>query len=166
MIQLDQTDRRILRALQADAKLTNVHLAQEIGLSPASTLERVRKLEHRGLIQSYHAKLAPERLGLHTLVWVQVQLHDLKSTTVEAFRKAIAQVSEITECYQGVGGGDFCFKVVTTSLEAYQGLLTQHLYPTGVIKDLQAFVITATLKDTGVAVQEKTSQLNYAATAN
>ena len=152
MLQFDRTDQHILQALQANAKLTNAQLALDTGLSPASTLERVRKLEIRGAIRSYHAKLNPDKLALHTQVLVQVQLHDLMPATVDAFQKAIDKMPEVTECYQGVGGSDFCLKIITTSLVAYQSLLTKQLYPTGTIKDLQSFVITATLKDTGIAV--------------
>ncbi len=151
-LQLDQIDRQILRKLQANAKITNAQLAKDISLSPASTLERVRKLEHRGIVQSYHAKLAHAALGLHTQVLVQVRLHDVAPDTVAAFQAAIAQLPEVTECHQGLGQADFWLKIVTTTLAAYQRLVAEHLYPLGIVKDLQPFITTATLKDGGIPV--------------
>ena len=151
-LQLDRTDRQILRALQANAKITNAQLAKDIGLSPASTLERVRKLEHCHIVKSYHAKLAHQKLDLHTQVLVQVQLHNLAPKTVADFRAAIAHLPEIIECHQGIGLADFWLKIVTTTLEAYQSLVTEHLHPLGIVKDMQPFIITATLKEEGIPI--------------
>jgi Lrp/AsnC family leucine-responsive transcriptional regulator len=67
---IDDIDRKILEILQARAKITNARLSEEIGLSPAPTLERVKKLEQMGIITSYHAKLDPEKLGLGVTTFV------------------------------------------------------------------------------------------------
>ncbi len=150
--QLDEIDQKILQALQANAKLTNAQLAQHVGLSPASTLERVRKLEIHQVIKSYHARLAPEKIALHAQVIIQVKLHSLTKENVETFKKAITQIPEVTECHQVVGEADFWVRVVTGDLKAYQSLLMNQLSTIGVVKHVQPFVVTATLKETGIPV--------------
>ena len=151
-LQLDQTDRAILKRLQEHAKLTNVQLAEEVGLSPASTLERVRKLENKGVIQSYHARLAPEKLALHTQLIVQVKLHPMTADHVKAFQKAIASIPEITACHQVVGDADFVLQVVTKDMAAYQQLVMNRLGAVEHIQFLKPLIITHTSKDSGLPV--------------
>jgi Lrp/AsnC family transcriptional regulator, leucine-responsive regulatory protein len=147
-LQLDQIDRDILNHLQAQAKLTNAQLAQHVGLSPASTLERVRKLERQGVIRSYHAKLDPTKLSLNTCVILQIKLQYLTTENVAAFREHIALIPEIVECHQVVGDADFLIKVVTTDIVAYQ-YLVMHRLSAGRqgIQYIKSFVITATVKE-------------------
>ena len=150
--QLDQTDRDILDHLQAHAKLTNAQLAQHIGLSPASTLERVRKLEGRGIIKSYHAKLDPKKLSLHTCVMMQIKLQRLTTESVAAFKEAMALIPEVVECHQVVGDADFLVKVITTDIAAYQHLVMHRLSEVKDIQHMKPFVITATVKEAGIPV--------------
>ena len=148
--QLDQIDRELLAQLQARAKITNAQLAEHVGLAPASTLERVRKLESRGFIKSYHAKLDPKKLGLHTALLLQIKLHALTKEQVAAFSQAIATTPGVVECYQVVGSADFFAKVITTDLEAYQQVVMHRLSEIKEIKDIKSFVITAAVKEGGV----------------
>jgi Lrp/AsnC family transcriptional regulator, leucine-responsive regulatory protein len=132
--QLDQIDRDILDHLQTHAKLTNAQLAQYIGLSPASTLERVRKLERQDLIKGYHAKLDPKKLSLHTCVMLQINLQPLTTESIAAFREAIKRIPEVVECHQVIGDADFLAKVVTTDIAAYQHLVIHRLREMGNIQ--------------------------------
>ena len=150
--QLDQIDRNILDHLQDRAKLTNVQLAQRVNLSPASTLERVRKLERQGIIKSYHAKLDPTKLALDTCVMMQITLHRLTTENVAAFKEYIASIPEIVECHQVVGDGDFLVKVMTTDIKAYQHLVMHRLSEIQGIQHIKSFVITATVKEAGIPV--------------
>lgn len=152
-LQLDQTDRAILNHLQAHAKLTNAQLAQHIGLSPASTLERVRKLESRGIIKSYHAKLAPQKLALHTCMLVQIKLQHLTAASITAFKEVIGRIPEVVECHQVVGDADFLLKVVTTDITAYQQLVMHQLSAVKDIQHMKPFVITATIKEAGMPIK-------------
>jgi Lrp/AsnC family leucine-responsive transcriptional regulator len=158
--QLDQIDQKILTALQEDGRLTNVQLAQHVGLSPASTLERVRKLESHKIIKSYHARLAPEKLALRTQVLLQVKLYSLTKENVRAFREAITQIPAVTECHQVVGKADFWLRIVTNDLEAYQDLLMNQLSTIGVIKHMSPCIVTATLKEAGIPVSSVTPNLS------
>ena len=152
--QLDRTDRDILNHLQKQAKLTNAQLAQNVGLSPASTLERVRKLERQGIIKSYHAQLDPKKLALETCVMMQITLHCLTKNSVKDFIESMERIPEVVACHQVVGDADFLVKVITTNIAAYQHLV---MHQFGALQDIQcikAFVITATLKEAGVPVKK------------
>jgi Lrp/AsnC family transcriptional regulator, leucine-responsive regulatory protein len=150
--QLDQIDRGILNRLQAQAKLTNAQLAQHVDLSPASTLERVRKLERQGIIKSYHAKLDPAKLSLYTCVMMQIKLQHLTAESVSAFRTAMVLIPEVVACYQVVGDADFLAKVITTDIAAYQYLVMNRLSAVQGIQYMKSFVITATVKEGGIPV--------------
>jgi len=149
---LGATDFAVLDQLQAQAKVTNAQLAQEIGLSPASTLERVRKLERQGLIKGYHAKLAPEKIALHGHVLVQIKLRSLTEASVAAFRQAIAALPQIVACYQVVGGTDFWAQIFTQDLATYQDWVARKLSTIDVIQDIQSFAVTSTLKEAGLPI--------------
>jgi Lrp/AsnC family transcriptional regulator, leucine-responsive regulatory protein len=153
LLQLDKIDRDILDRLQAQAKLTNAQLAQHVGLSPASTLERVRRLERQGIIKGYHAKLDPAKLALYTCVMMQIKLQHLTAESVAAFRTTMALIPEVVACYQVVGGGaDFLAKVITRDITDYQHLVMHRLSEVMGIQHMQSFVITATVKEAGVPV--------------
>mmetsp|Transcript_9956 Transcript_9956/g.23027 ORF Transcript_9956/g.23027 Transcript_9956/m.23027 type:complete len:165 (+) Transcript_9956:2335-2829(+) len=157
--QLDQIDRDILYYLQTQAKLTNVQLAQHIGLSPASTLERVRKLERQCIIKSYHARLDPPKLSLHTCVMMQITLQPLTKENIASFQKIIQHIPEIVECYQVVGDADFLVKIVTTDISTYQYLITQQLSACSGIQYIKSFIITATVKEVGIPVRVPCTKL-------
>src|SRR5690606_19535029 len=112
-IKLDQTDLLLLQNLQANAKITNLQLAEHVGLSPASTLERVRKLENQGFIQSYHAKLDKAKLNLQAHLWLQIRLHSLTSANIMSFKEAINNLPQVVSCYQVMGDTDFLVQIVT-----------------------------------------------------
>ncbi len=146
-LELDTVDCAILRYLQAEAKMTNAQLAQEIGLSPASTLERVRKLEGKGIIKSYHARLAHEKLGLHIHIIMQAKLYPMTAAHLASFQKAIRGIPEIVACHQVIGAADFVLQVITTDLETYQQCVVQRLSIVEGLQCLPPLIATATLKE-------------------
>ena len=154
--QLDQIDCDILRHLQAHAKLTNAQMAQDIGLSPAATLERVRRLENQGVIEGYHAKLKPTQLALCTCVMLHVTLQHLSTASVAAFQKTMTRIPEVVECHQVVGDADFLVKVIASDIVAYQQVVMHHFSAVEGIQHMKAFVITATLKEAGITVMPHT----------
>ena len=109
---LDKTDLRILKLLQENSKITNLDLSKKIGLSPAPTLERVKKLEQSGIIVSYHAKVDASAMGLNVKTYVLVSLAWQKPNALDNFIKKIKQIDEITECYIITGDADFLLKIV------------------------------------------------------
>ena len=95
MHKLDQTDLKLLEILQENAKITNAQLSKEIGLSPAPTLERVKKLESLGIIESYHAKINRDKVGLGVTTFVTVTLTGHKKQVTESFVKQINQICNL-----------------------------------------------------------------------
>ncbi|ACI50672.1 transcriptional regulator, AsnC family [Gluconacetobacter diazotrophicus PA1 5] len=124
---MDDADRRILGYLQKDGRITNVELARLIHLSPAATLERVRKLEQAGIIQGYMARLDPEALQLGLLVFIQVTLDRTDPGLFDEFAKAIKSIPQVRECYMVAGGFDYLIKARVRDMGAYRNFLGKTL---------------------------------------
>ena len=122
-IKLDKTDLKILRILQKNGKITNIQLSNDIGLSPAPTLERVRKLENSGIIKSYHAVVNAAKLGVNITTFMQVTLSYHKANAIQSFKNEVDAIDEIVECYHVTGQGDFLLKVVTQDIHTYERLI-------------------------------------------
>lgn len=146
-IKLDQIDRKILDILQKEAKITNAQLSKEIGLSPAPTLERVKKLEQTGIIQSYHARLDPTKIGLGVSTFVHVSLKGHNKQNINTFLEAINQIDEIIECHHITGTGDFILKVIAKDISSYQTLMLEKVSEITVVDNMQSMVILSTFKD-------------------
>jgi Lrp/AsnC family transcriptional regulator, leucine-responsive regulatory protein len=149
-IKLDKIDRKILEILQANAKITNAQLSKEIGLSPAPTLERVKKLEQSGIIKSYHAKLDTDKIGLGVSTYVHVSLVGHNKENIRAFVDEINKIEEIIECHHITGSGDFILKVIAKDIAAYQTLMLEKVSEIKVVDNLQSMVILSTFKDSKV----------------
>src|SRR5258708_13476472 len=119
MIALDDIDRRIVAALQADGRLPIVDLAEKVGLSPTPCQRRVKRLEEEGVIMRYAALVSPEALGLGLQALVQVTLDDHSEKTVEAFEAAIRGRSEVVACYAVTGDMDFLLHVLSPDLPSF-----------------------------------------------
>lgn len=149
-IKLDQTDRKILEILQSNAKITNAQLSKDIGLSPAPTLERVKKLETAGVIKSYHAMLDNNRIGLGVNTFVKVSLKGHNKTNIDIFLDKINQIPEVIECHHITGSGDFVLKVISTDIASYQKLMLEKVSDIEVVDGLESMVILSTFKDSKV----------------
>ncbi len=149
-IKLDAIDRKILELLQTNSNITNAQLAQEIGLSPAPTLERVKKLETAGVIKSYHAVIDPSTVGLGVSTFVMVTLKGHNKENIEKFMKAIRKIDEVVECHHVTGQADFILKVVAADIPAYQNLMLEKVTNIEVVDSLQSTVILSTFKDSKV----------------
>ena len=124
---LDATDRRILSILQRDARIPNTELADEIGLTPAPTLRRVRRLEEEGIISRYVALLDPKRVGRDLMVFVRVTLDKQTKQGFETFAEHMRHRPEVLECYLCLGDTDYLLKVCVPDLDAYQTFLVDVL---------------------------------------
>lgn len=122
-LKLDKTDLKILKLLQENSKITNLELSKKIGLSPAPTLERVKKLETTGIIKSYHAHVDPEKIGLNVQTFILVNLAWQKPNALENFLEKIKKIPEVIECYIITGDADFILKVICSDLRTYEKLL-------------------------------------------
>lgn len=147
---LDKIDRKILDILQADGRITNSQLSKDIGLSPAPTLERVKKLENTGIIKSYHAKLDTEKINLGVSTYVMVSLKAHNKSNIDRFIEAIGSVNEIIECNHVTGSSDFILKVITKDIPSYQKLMLERVSEIEVVDSMQSMVILSTFKDSKV----------------
>lgn len=147
---LDSIDRKILEILQANSNITNAQLAQEVGLSPAPTLERVKKLETQGVIKSYHAVVDMASVGLGVCTFVTVSLKGHNKDNIEKFIKAISRIPEVVECHHVTGQADFILKIVAPDIPAYQNLMLEKVTNIEVVDNMQSIVILSTFKDSRV----------------
>ena len=144
---LDKIDLGILRILQENSKITNLDLSKKIGLSPAPTLERVKKLENSGIIESYHAQVSPTAIGLNVKTFVLVSLAWHKENALNHFLDKVKVIGEITECYIITGEADFLMKIVCKDIPTYEQLLFKTLSQIEEIERLKTLMTLSTVKD-------------------
>ncbi|MGK6319830.1 Lrp/AsnC family transcriptional regulator [Sphingomonas sp. DT-204] len=125
----DRIDRQIMSLLQDDGRMTNVELAERVGLTAPPCLRRVRALEEEGAIRGYHAALDPASLGYTITVFAMVSLKSQAEADLAAFEAHVAHIPEVRECHMLNGEIDFILKIVATDLRAFQELLTTQLTP-------------------------------------
>jgi len=113
---LDRIDRKILAALQEDARLTNQALSERVALSPSACLARVRRLEQLGVIQGYHARLDPFALDIGLVLYVDITLDGHTPAELAAFEKAIGVLPQVVEASHVTGSFDYILKVVVSDM--------------------------------------------------
>ena len=116
---MDRIDLKILSILQENARITNHELSQKVNLSPSSCLQRVRKLEEDGYIDSYMANINLDKICRTVTVLVTVSLHDHTNANFKAFEEAMAEFPEIVECYTVSGNFDYFLRVVCPDMNSY-----------------------------------------------
>lgn len=147
---LDKIDLSILKILQQNSKITNLELSKKIGLSPAPTLERVKKLESTNILESYHAKVNAEKIGLNVRTFVLVSLAWNKENALENFIDKINRIQEIVEGYIITGDGDFLLKIITKDISSYEQLLFKKLSQIEEVERLKTFMTLSKVKKTKV----------------
>jgi DNA-binding Lrp family transcriptional regulator len=147
---LDKIDLKILKILQENSKITNLDLSKRIGLSPAPTLERVKKLENNDIVRSYHAEVNPDSIGLSVKTFVLVSLDWRKDNALENFLDKIKEIEEIVECYIITGEADFLLKIVCQDIPTYEQMLFKTLQQIDEIERLKTLMTLSTVKDSKV----------------
>jgi Lrp/AsnC family transcriptional regulator, leucine-responsive regulatory protein len=143
---LDTIDRRIVAELQSDGRLSNVELADKIGLSPSPCLRRVKRLEQEGYIEGYRAVLRRGRVGLGFSVFVGVRLDGHANDRALAFEKAIVEMPEVVACHLVSGEADYFLEVVVPDLAGYQRFLVGKLLNLPVVREVRSNIAIQTLK--------------------
>jgi DNA-binding Lrp family transcriptional regulator len=123
---LDQFDIKILEHLQREGRCSNVDLAKRVGLSESPCLARTRQLQETGVIRSYGAEVALDRLGAHVIVFCEVVLASHRTHDSRRFEAGVARYAEIVECYNICGGYDYLLKIVASGVAHFQALM-EHL---------------------------------------
>jgi len=126
-MRFDDIDMRILALLQDNGRMTNVELAERVGLTAPPCLRRVRALEQSGAITGYHAALDSVALGYNLTVFAMVSLKSQAESDLLAFQDLVAEIPEVRECHMLNGEIDFILKIVAPDLQSFQRILTTKL---------------------------------------
>ncbi|MCO4317505.1 Lrp/AsnC family transcriptional regulator [Phyllobacterium sp. 21LDTY02-6] len=145
---LDDIDKRILRALQRDARMQNVDLAKEVGLSPSPCLRRVRLLEEAGIIDRYVAVLNPGKVNLSLSMFARVWLVSQDAETIDRFMAAMKRLPQVVECYIMLGESDALLRVVVADLDDYRRFQSTHLTRINGIQNVKTDVPSQIVKQT------------------
>ncbi len=135
---LDNTDRRILEELQRDGSLSNVALAQRVGLSPSPCLARVKALEASGVIRQYVALVDPARLGLGLNVFINISLRTQSKEALARFEARISDLDEVMECYLMTGDSDYLIRVVVPDIGALERFILERLSPMAEVEKIRS----------------------------
>jgi len=139
--ELDNTDLQILNLLQQNARMTNKEIAYEVGLSQSSTMERVRKLEKRGVISKYVALLNRNKIDRSISVFVTVELRQYHEDVLRNFCDLVIPLKEVMECYQTSGDRDIILKVVVPDMQAYSRFVQEQLSSLPYIGSLRSIFV-------------------------
>ncbi len=141
---LDEIDRKIIRILQADGRLSNVQLAEKIGMSPSPVLERVRKLERSGVIAGYAARVDPAAAGVNLFAYVAVCLDLGMEDAHRRFEEALRPLPEVLECHRLGGDDRYLLKVAVADIAAYDRFVVDVLAPHPTVRDIDSSFVLST----------------------
>jgi len=146
-INLDRTDLKILRVLQETGKISNLNLSKKIGLSPAPTLERVKKLEQSGVLKSYHAHLDSSKLGLSLNAIIQFSLVRQVDNAGINFISKIKKIPEVMEVYQVTGDHDFIVSVLTKDIAGFERIIREEFTSIEEIGSMKTMIVLKKIVD-------------------
>ena len=151
-LMIDEKDARILEILQQDGRMTNVELARRVELTPSATLERVRKLEERGLVKGYRAVLDPHALGLGLVafIFVRVDERDDVVGSAEATAEALAELPSVQELHHLAGEDCFLLKVRARDTDDLYRILRDELGQFKSIRSTRTTIVLKTVKESGL----------------
>jgi DNA-binding Lrp family transcriptional regulator len=147
MTKMDHINREILRNLSNDGRLSNLDLADRVGLSPSACLRRVQDLERAGVIAGYRAVLTPEAVGIGFIAYIGVGLNHHSKTTQEGFERAMAAAQEVVECHNTTGTIEYLLRVEVADLKAYKTFHTDVLGAAPHVAAITSYVVLGSPKD-------------------
>ena len=143
---LDRIDRRIMKLLQDDGRVTNVELAKAVGLSPTPCLERVKRLERDGYIKSYVALADPAKLNANTVAFVQVLLNNTSTSSLQEVNRELRSLAEVESCHMVAGGFDYLLKIRCSDMQHFQRFLGEKLSIIPLIAQTHTYVVIEEIK--------------------
>ena len=149
MKDIDRIDRKIMRALQADGRLTNIELADKVALSPTATAERVKRLTREGYIEGYGARLSPAKLGRSLLVFVEVKLDRTTPDVFDSFARAVKLSDDVMECHMVAGGFDYLVKARVAGMDAYRTFLSDVILSLPGVRETHTYAVMEEIKNSG-----------------
>lgn len=147
MTDIDPINASILRELRRDGRISNLALAEKVGLSPSACLRRVQDLERRGVITGYRARLDPNQTGQAYVVYVAVGLAEHSKAAQEGFEAAMARIEEVTECHNIAGAFEYLLRVETEDLAAYKVFHTDRLGTVPHVRSITSYMVMGSPKD-------------------
>jgi DNA-binding Lrp family transcriptional regulator len=136
-----------LRALRQNGRISNLALAEAVGLSPSATLRRVQEMERAGLIRGYRAVLDPARTGRAYVVYVAVGLSDHSKAAQEGFERAMDRAPEVVECHNIAGAFEYVLRVEARDLAAYKAFHTDVLGTVPAVRSITSYIVMESSKD-------------------
>ncbi|MEL7465355.1 MAG: Lrp/AsnC family transcriptional regulator [Pseudomonadota bacterium] len=147
MSDLNDIDAKILRELQTDGRISNVALAERVGLSPSACLRRVQELERSGVIKGYRAVLDPAKTGGGFVAYITVGLSVHTKSSQEAFERSMALAPEVRECHNITGSFEYLLRVEAEDLPAYKRFHTDKLGALPQVASMTTYVVMDSPKD-------------------
>ncbi|TMV10183.1 Lrp/AsnC family transcriptional regulator [Ruegeria sediminis] len=152
---MDKIDRKIVRALQKDGRMTITELAGSVGLSATPCARRLDRLEKSGVITGYAAQVDPGKLGFGVSIFVSVELDKQDRAAIDAFERAIRRCDEVMECYLMTGSRDILLRVVAPDLSAFDAFLETRLMQIPGIRNLRSnFALRTMVKREALPMRE------------
>ena len=148
MISLDNSDKAILRELQADASISNLELSKKIGLSPSACLTRTKNLRESGGIKQFTTIIDEKKLGMETLAFVLVNLTPMNRDSIQLFMEDVNNYPQIQECYTLTGSHDFLLKIVAKDTQSYRDFIIDNLTANPIISSVESLVVLGVEKRT------------------
>lgn len=145
---LDEIDRRILKALQRNGRMSNSDLSEKVHLSPSACHRRVQRLETEGYIRGYVALLDARKMGVPTTVFVEITLQGQADEVLDAFEKAVARIPAVLECHLMAGSADYLLKVVAENTEDFARIHRQFLARLPGVGQMQSSFALRTVSNT------------------
>lgn len=149
MHDIDPIDRRILIELQRDGRMSNVDLAQRVGIAATSLGDRLRRLTRDGTILGYTARLDPNQIGLGMLVFVEVLLDKTTDDVFDRFSESVQRAPEVLECHLVAGGFDYLIKARVRDMQAYRRFLSDVLHTLPGVRETRTYAVMEEIKTDG-----------------
>ena len=144
---MDRIGAAILRELERDGRISNLALAERVGLSPSACLRRVQEMERRGIIRGYRARLDRAQVGRGFVVYVAVGLAEHTQAAQQGFERAMAAAEDVTECHNVAGAFEYLLRVEVADLPAYKRFHSDVLGLVPQVRSITSYMIMATTKD-------------------
>jgi Lrp/AsnC family transcriptional regulator, leucine-responsive regulatory protein len=145
---LDRIDMQLLKALQANARISMTDLAEKVNLSVSPCAERIKRLERDGFITGYHARLSPQAMGQSLLVFVEIKLAAKSGQMFEDFKREVRKLPNILECHLVSGDFDYIIKARIPEMNAYRRLLGDMLLTLPGATESRSYIVMEEIKET------------------
>ncbi len=150
IVDLDNTDRRILEWLQQEPGISAAELGEKIGLSQSACWRRMQRLRDEGVIRDQPVKIDREKVGLNTMVFAHVKLTSHGRSNLAEFSEAVSRYPEVLDCYVLLGNVDFLLRIVTTDIKAYERFFFEKLSQLPGIQEVNSSIVLSDIKHSAV----------------